>query len=98
MINAQPIILCGGSGMAAGCPVITSSSAAMKEVCGNAVIYFDPFELESLISAILSFALMDRSSLKELKKMGKEKASQYDWSIAAKATVKVIRQSLAGVY
>lgn len=84
--------------MAAGCPVITSSSTAMKEVCGNAVIYFNPLELKSLVSALLSFSLMDRSSREHLKEMGKVKALEYDWSIAAQNTVKVIRQSLTEVY
>lgn len=34
--------------MCCGCPVISSNSASLPEVCGNAVLFFDPFETEQL--------------------------------------------------
>lgn len=82
--------------MAAGCPVITSSSSAMKEVCGDAVMYFDPCELESLTVALFTFSKMNANSRGVMIQKGKSKASEYDWSVAAKSTANVIRQSLAG--
>ena len=80
--------------MAAGCPVITSSSTAMKEICGDAVIYFDPHELESLTTALLSFSQISENSRDTLRRMGISKASEYDWCIAATATANFIRQSI----
>lgn len=80
--------------MATGCPVITSSSGAMKEICGDAAIYFDPQKLESLTTALIRFSQRTENSRDNLRRMGISKALEYDWSIAAKATANIIRQSL----
>lgn len=79
--------------MAAGCPVISSSSAAMKEVCGDAAIYFDPLNPISLLNALIMFASCDKSMRESLNKAGREKALNYDWSKTAKATATIIRRS-----
>jgi glycosyltransferase involved in cell wall biosynthesis len=80
--------------MAAGCPVISSSSAAIKEVCGNAAVYFNPIELESLISVLSSFSLGDRASRESLIKTGRMKALEYNWDLTAQSTAEVLRRSL----
>lgn len=42
--------------MAMGCPVIASDIAAVKEVCGDAVRYFDPSCADQLAKELLAFA------------------------------------------
>ena len=34
--------------MICGCPVLTSNSASLPEVCGDAALYFDPFDFQEL--------------------------------------------------
>src|SRR5262249_41143223 len=38
--------------MAAGCPVVAARSAAIPEVCGDAVEYVDPYSVESIAAGI----------------------------------------------
>ena len=40
--------------MSAGCPVVSSNAASLPEVCGDAVVYVDPFSVESIAKGILS--------------------------------------------
>lgn len=38
--------------MACGCPVICSNVASMPEAAGNAALYIDPLDVDSLVHAI----------------------------------------------
>lgn len=79
--------------MAAGCPVISSSCAATQEVCGSAAIFFNPYEIHSLIDAILKFSLTTTIEREKMAKIGRIKALTYNWSVAAHSTAKILRKS-----
>ena len=64
--------------MAAGCPVVSSNSASLPEVGGDAVVYFDPCSPRGAAEA-LARLLRDPTLADELRRLGFERASQFSW-------------------
>ena len=75
--------------MACGCPVMTSHTTAMSEVCGNAALYCDPLDPDSIRQGLLSI-LENNSFAHELKIRAISKAKEYCWNYSAKAHSKVL--------
>jgi glycosyltransferase involved in cell wall biosynthesis len=64
--------------MASGCPVISSNTSSMPEVCGDAVLYFDPADKFSLTASIQHLAT-DDSMRSDLVAKGLEQAKKFSW-------------------
>jgi glycosyltransferase involved in cell wall biosynthesis len=79
--------------MSLGAPVVCSNTAALPEVAGDAALYCDPFDAESLAAAIQRLeadsALRDR-----LKARGLERSRLFMWSSSAKIVLDAYRQVL----
>jgi len=71
--------------MACGCPVATSNSTSLPEVCGDAAEYFDPLSTEEMAAAILR-ALEGR-----LVERGLARAAAFTWHACARAHDAVYR-------
>ena len=76
--------------LACGLPTVVSDLPVMREVAGEAVIYFDKDSKESLAASLLSL-LTDNQLRKELKEKGLKQASQFSWEKCAQETLKVIK-------
>ncbi len=79
--------------MACGCPVICNAEGALGEVAGNAALSWkNPKDVDELALHLDNVAsnveLRDR-----LIKAGLQRAAQFDWKIAAEATLEVYRQA-----
>ncbi|MCL5783785.1 MAG: glycosyltransferase family 4 protein [Patescibacteria group bacterium] len=74
--------------MACKCPVISSKSASLPEVGGDAAIYFDPQNEEDMVVKI-SRVLKDEKLRKELIKKGEKRYQQFSWEKMAKQTLEV---------
>ena len=69
-----------------GCPVIASRAGAVPEVCGDAALWFDAAQPESLGAAISRLA--DDTSLREsLVSAGRLRVRQFSWEQAARRLV-----------
>ncbi|MDN3656775.1 glycosyltransferase family 1 protein [Ferruginibacter paludis] len=64
--------------MASGCPVISSNTSSMPEVCGDAVLYFNPTDQFSL-TASMQLLIMDDNLHSELKQKGLDQAKKFSW-------------------
>ena len=64
--------------MASGCPVIASNTSSVPEVCGNAVLYFDPLERASLCEAIRRLS-EDELLRNELRSKGLLQVKKFSW-------------------
>lgn len=64
--------------MASGCPVITSNTSSMPEVCGNAVLYFHPLDKLSL-TASMEQLILNEGIRNELIKKGIVQAKKFSW-------------------
>ena len=65
--------------MTSGCPVVVSRAASLPEVCGEAAVYCDPNDPAD-IGRALDEVLESAELRTELRRRGKERASQFTWS------------------
>ncbi|WP_019988362.1 glycosyltransferase family 4 protein [Rudanella lutea] len=64
--------------MACGCPVVASDRASIPEICGDAVIYFDPLNSDSITKSIVT-VLSDPALKSEMIYKGIKKVKEYNW-------------------
>jgi glycosyltransferase involved in cell wall biosynthesis len=81
--------------MAAGTPVVSSNAASIPEICGNAALYFDPYNVDEMAEKILQM-LNNKTLREEYIERGKERAKLFKWEKTAKQSVLVIENMLEG--
>ncbi|MBK9330108.1 MAG: glycosyltransferase family 4 protein [Sphingobacteriales bacterium] len=79
--------------MAAGIPVITSTTSSMPEVAGDAAVLVNPNSTEE-IAAAMQLLITDPARRNELIEKGKERAKTFNWDISAKKVVEIIQEVL----
>ena len=60
------------------CPVLCSDAASLPEVCGDAALYFDPFD-ENDISAKIQRLMQDKPLQDHLRMLGSAQAERFSW-------------------
>lgn len=83
--------------MAVGCPVIASDIPAVREACGDAVRYFDPFDpigFADQMRAILDESVADRA---ERIRRGQARVANFTWERSAKELLAFCRSELLHV-
>ena len=75
--------------MASGCPVLASNAGPMPEICGDAVLYCDPYDISD-IAEKMSTLLQDKKLAETLKKRGLNRASTFTWERCINETCEVI--------
>lgn len=75
--------------MKCGTPVVTSNTSCMPEICGDAAIYFDPYNIEQIADKI-EMLYKDVDLQAELVKKGIAHANKFTWEKMAKETYDVI--------
>jgi glycosyltransferase involved in cell wall biosynthesis len=79
--------------MANGLPVVTSTVSAMPEVAGDAAVLVDPTDGDALAAAL--GALMESEALRrQWSERGRERAAQFSWERAVRATRAVYERCL----
>jgi glycosyltransferase involved in cell wall biosynthesis len=79
--------------MLLGCPVISSHTTSLPEVCGNAALYCDPASDESI--AKLLFRLVEDGPLRqELAALGRAQSQQFSWRSVAERVWAAIEPQL----
>jgi alpha-1,3-rhamnosyl/mannosyltransferase len=79
--------------MACGTPVACSNTSSLPEVAGDAALYFDPIDVESMIQ-VLERMLTDAELRVELRAQGLARKSQFSWARTARETLQVYRDIL----
>lgn len=78
--------------MACGAPVLTSDSASIPEVAGDAAVLMNPYDVEDMASKLTE--LLRSSPLrKNLREKGVERARQFSWEQTARQTVAIYEES-----
>ena len=75
--------------MACGCPVITSNLTSIPEVCGDAVRYVDPYDVD-MLSQIISTVLSGHESREGLIKNSFIQVKRFSWHCSAKSLLESI--------
>jgi glycosyltransferase involved in cell wall biosynthesis len=76
--------------MAAGCPVAASQVSSIPEVCGDAVLYFDPLDTSDIAKKMIQ--LKENSLRSQLIEKGKKRANLFSWQETASKAIQIIRQ------
>lgn len=79
--------------MAAGCPVVVSNAASLPEVCGDAAMYFNPYDVDDL-SNKLDLVLANSELRDSLRQSGLARAKSFTWDRCVTKTCDVIQQML----
>lgn len=72
------------------CPVLAGNNTSLIEVAGDALLEFDPYDCQSIASAMLTFEANPCLGEK-LKTNGVAQAKQFSWEITAKSTLELYR-------
>jgi glycosyltransferase involved in cell wall biosynthesis len=84
----------GLEAMAAGCPVLSSTSGALPEIYADAAIYFDPKNEAELIEKIREIK-ENREYRKKMIELGKDRARMFSWEKCAEETMDVYKEILS---
>jgi glycosyltransferase involved in cell wall biosynthesis len=79
--------------MACGCPVLTADTSSMPEVCGNAALYFDPYNKQSL-QVQLQNIVTDKILYYDLKAKGLEQVKKFSWSKTVNQLKLIIEETI----
>lgn len=79
--------------MAAGCPVVVSDAGPLPEVCGDAALYFNPFDVSDLAEK-LTRVLSDAELQASLRNRGLKRSRIFTWDGCVKQTCDVIENLL----
>jgi glycosyltransferase involved in cell wall biosynthesis len=74
--------------MSLNCPIVCSNVSSLPEVAGNAAEYFNPYEPESMMTAIEK-VVYSPNWAGELVKLGEKRIQQFSWQTCAKKTCEV---------
>ncbi|MNI89310.1 hypothetical protein D3C73_1466990 [compost metagenome] len=74
--------------------MIASNAASLPEVCGDAVLYCDPYSPEDIAEKIVRLT-SDNSLSATLRQKGLNRAKQFTWEKCAQETTVVIKELLA---
>ena len=78
-----------------GLPVIASDLQVLREVGGEAALWFDPYDLASIADAIRIVATQPEV-LPAMAAAGLEQAAQFSWERVARETLDVFWTALGG--
>jgi len=73
-----------------GCPVVLSDASSFPEVAGDAGLYFDPYDQESIRKAVFNI-ISNKDARKDLIEKGHKRLKLFSWDKAASLTLKVYK-------
>jgi len=81
--------------MACGCPVVVSHAASLPEVCGDAAIYVNPLDPESIAGGIQK-AATDELLRKALRSAGLKRSEEFSWEKTAVQHLEIFDEVMKG--
>lgn len=79
--------------LSCGTPVICSNTGSLKEVGGEAAIYFDPKNMTQFVR-VAEEVLMSHSLQKKLSKLSLKQAAKFSWDKVGRETIEVYKRVL----
>ncbi len=77
-----------------GCPLVCSNTSSFPEVAGDGAVYFDPYDTESIKSAVVK-VIQDKSLSKNIVQKGYDRLKDFSWQKTTELTKKTYRKVLA---
>lgn len=82
--------------MASGCPVLSSDSASLPEVAGNAALFYDPDDIDGFAEGMTRI-VNDNELRQKLVELGRERAACFTWDRCVKGTVAAYREVVESI-
>jgi len=79
--------------MACGCPCLVSKVASLPEICGDAVIYCDPYDVNDIADKIYTI-IENRQLQAKLVSKGYERIKLFNWEKTAKIFLFVVEKAV----
>ncbi|MBX2990893.1 MAG: glycosyltransferase family 4 protein [Phycisphaeraceae bacterium] len=80
-------------GMTHGCPVVVSNVSCLPEVCADAALYVDPYDVQSIAGAMRT--MLTDAHLRQLMIVrGVERAQHFRWDVSARLHVEAFSEVL----
>lgn len=79
--------------MACGTPAVVSNTSSLPDICGNAAIYFDPYNVSDMVEKI-NFVLENVETRGSLIEKGLNRSCLFTWDRCAENTLKVFEEVL----
>lgn len=79
--------------MTLGCPVLVSNAASLPEVCGDAALYFDPFNEADIADKIQTF-MRDTALQTRLRAAGSAQAERFSWDLTTREVLTFTEHAL----
>lgn len=79
--------------MGHGLPVVSSNKASMPEVLGNAVLYFDPSDLNDMYQKI-EMIVTNETLRNDLRELGYRQVKKYSWKVCVSKTLEIYRENI----
>lgn len=76
--------------MACGCPVLTSDIPVQHEVCGDAALYFNPFEPDNIRSVIQQYLSTTDILRKKMRESGYNNITRFSFEKSAQRLVEIL--------
>lgn len=83
----------GLEAIAAGCPVVCSDIPVLREIYGEATVYFDPLDISDMAKKIRE-VVNDKEIRDMLIKKGLEQVKKYSWQTMANQTLRVYKENI----
>ncbi len=80
--------------MTCGCPVLASDIPVFREVCGDAAIYFNPYDETSIRHSIDYFLSLANQEQEKLQTAGYERAQRFSWEQSARDIIDFINEKM----
>jgi len=81
------------SALACGTPVVVSDVGSLPEVAGDAGIYVDPYNIESISKGIRKVLEMTPTEYRKVVNKGLKQAKRFSWEKCAKETLEILRSA-----
>ncbi len=79
--------------MSFGCPTLVADIPVTREVCGDAALYFDPYDTNNIHNTIIQY-LNNKDVLKEkMQKKGYANVKQFSWKSSAISILKIANET-----
>lgn len=79
--------------MRCGCPVLTSFGSSLSEVGGDAALYVDPYNQDSIRDGMMRL-LEDDAFVADLQVRGFERAQEFSWENTARLTLQAYEEAM----
>lgn len=83
----------GLEAMQFGVPVVAASAGSLPEIYGDAALYCDPHDVDSIAAALAAVA-SDEQMRAHLVALGRQRAAEFSWQRTAEQTLTVYRDAL----